>query len=267
MIQEKFMFSIPAPALIGATLLLWASQCQLTTVRPPATSPKIPQDSSLVICADGLSDAVSSDTAIPADLFAPPNRNDICGWHMPEDTTTPAGNFVQYRISNDSCCRNFLYLRWGNKHLQNTANLGQLRQFRPRMTPEFVHESDEYLFLTGAGNGSSPPDGSKNLWLFPLQPNDSFAVVHNLGWDRKSMTIIRYAEPYGAESPGLEAYNLRTKRIKKIDFGRRSRSVFPLSSDIDSLSITPATIFMKIWTTDAKGEALLKTIVLKNDIK
>ncbi len=74
-----------------------------------------------IICPD---DELGNSDRIPADLFAPKDRNDICGWTMPDDTLTPKGSFLKYRISNDSCCRSNLYLEWGNSQFKRIINLG-----------------------------------------------------------------------------------------------------------------------------------------------
>ena len=89
---------------------------------------------------------------IPADLFAPKDRKLACGdygWYLPDDTVTPMGTFVKYLISNDTCCREYLYLNWGNAKFHRTENLGELRQFHPKTNPRYTGETDQYLFLEG----------------------------------------------------------------------------------------------------------------------
>ena len=209
--------------------------------------------------------------SIPADLFAPKNRKLVCGsygWYMPDDTITPSGNFVKYLISNDTCCRDYLYLNWGNSHFHQTENLGELRQFHPKMNPRYVGENDQYLFLEGAGSGGLPVIAWL-LWVFPLNQNERYGRYETIGpetYDLKSMTILRAVEKNATDYLAIEAYNIRTSHVKPIRLRKRIRKDAP-TWDIDSVAITPQSIFLRIEGYDNKGQTVTETVFLPNDIK
>lgn len=205
---------------------------------------------------------------IPPNLYAPKTRYDFCGWWMPEDTITPNGNFVNYMISNDTCCRDYLYLAWGNKQFRGLENLGPLRRFHPKMNPEYIGESKEYLFLESAASGGMPIVGW-SLWLFPLTKAGKYEVYTTIApeaFDLKSLTILREIEENRDDFYALEAYNIRTKRTKQIRFKNKLGSASPAWA-IDSVSITPKSIFVRVETLNKRDEIVLENIFLPNDIK
>ncbi len=225
-----------------------------------------PQSTDTLICPDGMPEN-ESDT-IPFNLFSPKNRDDVCGWWMPEDTVTPKGNFVKYLISNDTCCRSYLYLKWGNNRFENTGNVGGFRHFNPRMTPAYIAESDQYLFLESAASGGMPSTGW-NLWVLPLVPGLKSAVyttISNQAYDLRSLTIVREIYDAPGDYPLLEAYNIRTHQIKPIKLRHRI-SAASASWAIDSVSITPQHIFLRIGVLNDQDDMVDETIVLPNDIK
>jgi hypothetical protein len=206
--------------------------------------------------------------SIPTDLFAPENREDICDWRMPDDTVTAKGIFVKYLISNDTCCRDNLYIQWGNAKFQNIEALSPLRQFHPKMNPRYVGESDEYLFMESAASGGLPIVGW-NFWLFPLalgRHSEVYATVAPEAYDLKSLTIIREVEVNRTEYHFLEAYNIKTQRVKPIKFKNRLSAASPTWA-LDSISVTPRTIFLSLEVQDDNGEIVTEKIILPNDIK
>lgn len=214
-----------------------------------------------ILCPENLLEH-QSDT-IPPTLFAPKIRYDICGWWMPEDTITPNGNFINYLISNDTCCRDYLYLAWGNNYFKNLENLGLLRQYHPKMSPGYIGESEDYLFF-GSPDVSGLPSTGWDIWLFPLSAGSHSAVFTTISpdaFDLKSLTIVREVEENRTDFNVIEAYNIRTKRVKKIQLKSSLNSASPTWS-LDSISITPQTIFVRIWTRDS-----VETIFLPNDLK
>ena len=209
--------------------------------------------------------------SIPTDLFAPKNRELVCGsygWYMPDDTITPSGNFVKYLISNDTCCRGYLYLNWGNSKFHQTENLGELRQFHPKMNPWYVGENDQYLFLEGAGSGGLPVIVWL-LWVFPLNPNERYRSYETIGpetYDLESMTLLREVEENATDYLALEVYNMRTSRVKPIRLRKRILQDAP-PLHIDSVAITPRTIFLRIEGYDKNGKEVQEVVILPNDIK
>jgi len=236
-----------------------------TSPTPDTTTANIrPQDS---IPCPGEMIENPTDT-IPPNLYSPKVRFDFCGWYMPKDTVTPDGNYIHYLISNDSCCLDYLYLEWGNKQFRNIENLGSLRQFHPKMNPYYVMESRAYLFLEGSASGGIPIVGW-SLWLFPLasgQKSEVFTTVAPDAYDLKSLTIVREVDYRRPDFPALEAFNIRTKRSKQIHLKNKISTISPTWA-IDSISITPRSIFILLETLDKKGEIVLEKVFLPNDIK
>ncbi len=211
--------------------------------------------------------------SIPANLFAPRNRRLTCGdygWYMPDDTVTPKGNFVKYLISNDTCCREYLYLNWGNAKFHRTENLGELRQFHPKTNPRYTGETDQYLFLEGAANGGFPITGWL-LWAFPLASKEEdyqlYSTLDQDAYDLKSMTLLREVEKNTTDNLVIEAYNMRTKRIKPIHLPKQIRKNASSDWSIDSISVTPRTIFLQLGGYDKQGKEVKETLLLPNDIK
>ncbi len=189
---------------------------------------------------------------------------------MPDDTITPSGNFVKYLISNDTCCRDYLYLNWGNAQFHQTENLGELRQFHPKMNPWYVGENDQYLFLEGAANGGLPIIGWM-LWVFPLDlglQSNSHTMVAYDAYDPKSMTIVREIDYEDkTEHYAFEAYNIRTQRVKPVRFKNRILNDIRLCMGIDSISVTPHTIFLRVNAYDKNDNEVKEVLLLPNDIK
>lgn len=204
----------------------------------------------------------STDT-IPPNLYSPKIRYNFCGWWMPEDTVTPNGNFIHYLISKDSCCLDYLYLEWGNKQFRNIENLGTLRQYHPKMNPEYVGESEKYLFFESSDISGMPATGW-NIWIFPLNADsrsEVFTTISRDAFDLKSLTIVREVVENRTDFNVIQAYNIKTKRVKHILLKSELDSASPAWS-LDSISITPQTIFVRIRTRDT-----LESIFLQNDIK
>ena len=250
------------------SFLLFLSACQ----NPPAPPPEQPAVHPVSPPADTIrcpGDLLETDTdTVPPGLFSPGRRHDICGWWMPEDTVTPRGNSVRYLISNDTCCRDYLYLEWGNRQFRNVDNLGCLRQFHPKMNPEYAGESKEYLFFESAGSGGLPVV-AWTFWLFPLRPNGhgkAYNTVAPEAYDPKSLTIVREVENGRTDYHFVEAYNIRTGRVKPIRFKNRLSTACPAWA-VDSVSITPRTIFLRMEVLDRHDEIITETVVLPNDIK
>lgn len=252
---------------LSALLCACHSQPQPAKQQPleTAVAPQV-QEKSSIICPGDMREPTTD--SIPTDLFAPGNRENVCGWWMPEDTTTPKGSFVKYLISNDSCCLDNLYIRWGTAKIQNIEALSPLRQFHPRMTPCYVGESDKYLFMESAASGGLPTIGW-NLWLFPLESgrhSEVYATAAPEAYDLKSLTIIREVEENRTGHNFLEAYNIRTHRVKPIRLKNRIMTDLPHLA-IDSVSVTPKTIFLRVETYDKNDKPVDEVVILPNDIK
>lgn len=218
-----------------------------------------------VICPGDMQE--SSTDSIPPGLFAPENREDICGWRMPEDTVTVKGNFIKYLISNDSCCLDNLYIEWGNSKYRHIETFPPLRQFHPKMTPELLAETNDCLFLEGAASGGLPVIGSL-LYVFPLQGNGQVEGYEMISWeafDPNSMTLVREVEN-ATERHFIEAYNIRTHKTKPFRFKNRQLCA-SASWAVDSVSVTPQKIFVRMSLVDDKDESIIETLVLSNDIK
>ncbi len=226
-----------------------------------------------IICPDGN---VQYDLdSIPPNLISV-NKSDegVCGHWFPEDTVTPAGNYVKYLISNDSCCLSNLYVEWGNAKFKGTECLGDLRLMHPRIYPQFSAESTDYLFLESAASSGLPAVG----WLLSLYPLHQGEKIHTyeifgLGtFDLQSLTVLREIEkPTGKYF--LEAYNIKTKRTKRIQFKNSLPIYFkdrgsPNDRDwgIDSISITPSIIFLRVNFEKENGHLIQEIVELKNDI-
>ena len=236
----------------------------ITSLAPSTTANTRPQDS---IPCPGKMLENALDT-IPTDLYSPKIRGNVCGWWMPKDTITPNGNFVRYLISKDSCCLDYLFLEWGNKHFRNIENLGSLRQFHPRMNPEFIGESKQFIMMEAAASGGVPVDGWR-LWLFPLSKDAHFEVYDAIcseAIDFKSLTILRSTDDNNSDNPGLELYNILTKRSKPIKLKNRILHDPPAGA-IDSVSITPRKFFLRIETYDKNDKIGFETISFANDLK
>ena len=85
-------------------------------------------------------------------------------------------------------------------------------------------------------------------------------------YDLNSMTIVG-ALSAEKQTPDytFEAYNLRTHRIKAIRLKNRIIDLEPIMA-IDSISVTPKTIFLRVEAYDKKKRAGMETLVLTNDI-
>ncbi len=232
---------------------------QTTTIMQPQASTVTNVDS--IPCPGEMLEN-PSDT-IPPNLYSPKIRYNFCGWWMPEDTITPKGNFVHYLISNDDCCLDYLYLEWGNKQFRNLENLGTLRRFHPNMNPKYLGESQEYLFFESSDISGMPATGW-NLWLFPLSAGNHsgvFTTISPKAFDLRSLTIVQEVLENRTDYNVIEAYNIKTKQVKHIHLKSKLSSASPAWS-LDSISITPQTIFIQIWTIDT-----LENFFLPNDIK
>jgi hypothetical protein len=215
---------------------------QLMLAQTPAHTP-----TDTIYCPDDNDS--HSNYLIPDDLFAPKNREEMCdGWYMPEDMVTPNKNYIQYLISNDTCCREYLYLKWGNEHFQGLENLDQLRIFHPRMTPTFFSESKDYIIMLRAASGGWPIAGWDFLF-FPLDSSLSYQEYFTISpdaFDQKSSTLIREVENNHTDEYLLEAFNIKTGHITPIKF-KHKRIKDDLSWGIDSISITTKHIYLHLY--------------------
>ncbi len=131
------------------------------------------------------------------------------------------------------------------------------------MTPFYVGDSNKHLFLESATSGGMPILGW-NLWVLPLSPDQDYETYNPIeadAYDLASMTIIQEVDK--PDIHAWEAYNIRTHRTKPICF--KHKLLQDVSNvTIDSISITPETIFLSVETNDGTVQEVL---ALANDIK
>lgn len=186
---------------------------------------------------------------------------------LPRDTVTRRGSFVRYRLTEDSCCADNVYLRWGNARFSRTYIMPRVRHYRSYFTPRLKHESKDYLILW---HGCATDCGA--LLFLPLnQTEQPLDITEVVGYDPRSYTVV-----HGFGNPEQENYfeflrvvNVKTRKIKRIIF-RYPAMAAQQRDVIDSCQIDKRSIYLKATLYDSSRQGnqdVIEEIRLPNDIR
>jgi hypothetical protein len=184
---------------------------------------------------------------------------------IPQDTVTKNRNFIKYLKTQNLCCRDNIYLNWGNDSVNRIFIVQSVLQLRTYFTPEFVAETNDYLIL----EHGCATDCRAVLFL-PLnnseKPHDIIDIVK---FNKKNYTLVKGIEDNDDvnEHEFIEAINVKTNLKKRIIFkhsGLAARWTFL----IDSCNISDKEIYIKANLHDRqKNKNVVEIVRLPNDIK
>ncbi len=185
---------------------------------------------------------------------------------LPYDTVTSRGNFVRYLLTDDSCCADNVYLRWGNARFSRTYIIPRVRQYRSYFTPMLAHETKDYLILE---HGCATDCGA--VLFLPLnkteQPQDIEAVV---GYDPQSYTVVHGFANFKRETAFefLQATNVRTRKTRRIVFRHPAMAAL-LRNVVDSCRVDKRSIYLKatLRLAEEREEQVTEEVRLPNDIQ
>jgi hypothetical protein len=205
------------------------------------------------------------DSLMPAH-FVPRTRQDTAYVDIPADTITPRRTFLRYRVTQDSCCSDNVYLQWGNPTWQRTYLARSVRTYRSYFTPMLVQETPDYLVLwQGCAtdcfallflplNQTEPPQNIDDVVGYNLQ---NYTVVHGLlGPEQEN------------EKEFVQAYNVKTKQKKRIVFHHAANRVAH-SKAIDSCWIDAHHIYLRatLAAGASRQQEVVERLTLPNDIR
>ena len=205
------------------------------------------------------------------DLLIIPNdlstfeRNTDSTYGVPIDTTTKNNNFIKYLKSNNPCCSDNIYIKWGNDTVNRTFIAQNVLQYRSYFIPEIAAETNDYLILE---HGCST-DCSAVLFLPLNNFEEAHDVISIIEYSKKNYTVVKSIENNDAENEHefLEAINVKSNKTKRIIFknsGVAARLIFL----VDSCHITDNEIYIRANLLDRqRDKEIVEVLRLKNDIK
>ena len=187
--------------------------------------------------------------------------------NLPIDSISENGNYINYRITKDSLCSDNIYIEWGNKSFLRTHICSGVRQLRSYFTPRYVGETKEYLiFEYGCATDCQA------VHFLPLNKTEKVNdLTRIIKYDKLTFTVVReneiYEDEFKNEKEFLEAYNVKTRKIKRIKFKNNA-----ISSNrrfvVDSCHISKDWIFISADLYDRDNDKEIKEVIrIRNDIK
>lgn len=201
---------------------------------------------------------------IPVDLKIFSRKSKDVYW-ISNDTITKNKNFIKYLKSNDSCCRDNIYINWGNDTVNRIFIAQNVLNYRVYFTPRFIAETKDYLILE---HGCAT-----DCWAVLFLPLNNFEnpqdVLDIIKYDKNNFTVVKGLDDYFKETEHefIEAYNVKTKKTKRIKFKNSGISAVRRQL-IDSCKITDKFIYIKAELFDrGKDNDVIEVLRLDNDIK
>jgi hypothetical protein len=238
-------------------ILLLSSACDSRPAVRRAAPPARPTVRPVAIDRD--------DSIIPPHLASAAGRRGPDA-DLPRDTVTKRGNFVRYLLTEDSCCADNVYLRWGNARFSRTYIMPRVRRYRSYFTPMLEHETKDYLILW---HGCATD--CKALLFLPLNNYEApLDLVEVVGYDPQSYTVVHgFGNPEQANYfEFLRAINAKTRKTKRIIF-RHSAMAAQQRDVIDSCRVDKQHIYLKatLRLAEDRDEDVTEVLRLPNDIR
>jgi len=202
------------------------------------------------------------DSIIPGHLVSAAGRRGKDA-ELPQDTITKRGNFVRYLLTEDSCCADNVYIRWGNAGFSCTYIARGVRDYRSYFTPHLKHETKDYLILW---HGCAT--GCQALLFLPLNKQEKLLDVEDVvGYDPQSYTVV-----HGFPNPDqetdfefLQAVNAKTRKTKRVVFRHMGRMA-QRSQSVDSCRVDRQKIRINATLLQDEKE-VAEELILPNDIQ
>jgi hypothetical protein len=239
------------------SLLVVGSACGHQPIADHPTPPAKPIVRHLEIDRD--------DSSVPAHLASAAGRRGKDA-ELPQDTITKRGNFVRYLLTEDSCCADNVYIRWGNARFSRTYIMPRVRRYRSYFTPMLRHETKDYMILW---HGCATD--CRALLFLPLNKNEEpLDIAKVVGYDPQSYTVV-----HGLGNPEQENYfeflraiNVKTRKTKRIVFKHLAMAA-QQRDVIDSCRIDERAIYLKatLRLAEEREENVTEIVRLPNDIR